>query len=68
MKTKQENLKNMRQYNTERILSGGFKPIVLNVKLTNNPFLKDQEKFHYLVYRLNDYNRRVGADLIRDQF
>ena len=42
-------------------MSSQFKPVALNVKLTSNPFLKEQEKFHYLVYRLNDYNKRVNG-------
>lgn len=31
----------------------------LNVKLANNPFLKNEDKFQYLIYQLNEYNKKV---------
>ena len=43
-------------------------PILLNVKLTSNPFLKDQEKFHYIIFQLNDYNRRVTNGTMIDPY
>lgn len=43
----------LRNYNTNRIINDNFRPIPLNVKLASNPFLKDQEKYHYLIYKLN---------------
>lgn len=48
-------------YNTKQIITdAAFNPIILNTKLANNPFLKDQEKFHFFIYKINDYNRRVS--------
>ena len=58
---KTPDLESFKAFNTQRVMEPPFHPIQLNVKLTSNPFLKDQEKFHYLVYRLNDYNRRVAS-------
>lgn len=58
----------LQEYNTKRIINSDFSKIPVNVKLTTNPFLKDQEKFHFLVYKLNDYNKRIAKDLISDKF
>ena len=58
----------MKEYNTKRIINSDFPIVPLNVKLTSNPFMKDQEKFHFLVYKLNDYNKRIGKELVTDQF
>lgn len=58
----------LKEYNTKRILNSELSIVPLNVKLTSNPFLKDQEKFHYLVYKLNDYNKRISNHLVCDQY
>lgn len=58
----------LQEYNTQRILNSDMHIVPLNVKLTSNPFLKDQEKFHFLVYKLNDYNKRIAKQEITDPF
>lgn len=66
--SRSKEMESLRAYNTHRIVNSEFKPIPLNVKLTSNPFLKDQEKFHYLVYKLNDYNKRIIANTVTDPY
>lgn len=66
--SKKPDFETLRQYNTERIVNYNFQPIALDVKLTVNPFLKDQEKYHFIIYKLNDYNKRVADGSIEDPY
>lgn len=67
-KKKGPNIPDLKEFNTKRILGEEFRPIPLNLKLLSNPFLKDQEKFHYIIFRLNDYNRRISQETAKDPY
>lgn len=61
-------MQQMRQFNTTRILSANVNPIPLSIQLVSNPFLRDQEKFHYIAYQLKQYNKRVKDGLVSDPY
>ena len=67
-KTKDEVKKLNQSYNQDRIINSGFTPITLDPKLTSNPFLKDQEKFHYLVHKIKEYNKQVLSGGVKDHY
>ena len=39
---KEKYMESIKNYNTKRLQSLKFRPVLLNVKLASNPFLKDQ--------------------------
>ena len=67
-KTNNEIKKLNQSYNERKILSDQFTPIVFDPKLTSNPFLRDQEKFHYLVHRIKEYNKQVLNAGVQDSY
>lgn len=66
--TKGINLSKLQEYNTSRILSNTTSPLPINTSLSKNPFLKDQEKYHYLMYKITDYNKRLQLSQITDSY
>ena len=57
--TNQERVEQNRQYFKKLVQEVKPRAFTLNVKLANNPFLKSEDKFQYVVYHLNEYNKRI---------
>jgi hypothetical protein len=43
-------------------------PSVLNINLTSNPFLKDQDTFRHLKNQLVEYNKRIDRNIVTDPY
>ena len=48
-----------RSFNEGKILSSIFNPVPFDMKLVFNPYLKDEEKYQYLVFKMKEYNKAV---------
>ena len=57
-----------RTFNEKRILKDIFAPVPLDVRLVSNPFLKDNEKYLFLVYKIKQYNQAVIKGLVTDSY
>ena len=66
--SREEVVQKFRSYYKEIVVEKKPKSYGLNIALTSNPFLKNQDGFRFLVAQLKDFNSRVDRDLVKDPY
>lgn len=57
-----------REYIKKLLSQRSYNAYPLSTKLASNPFLRHEDKFQFLIYQLNEYNKRIEKHLVSDPY